>query len=41
MPVVDVRHHKQLTLIVEYGQYADTGDYADWGDAVLISDPVR
>lgn len=41
VPEIDLRGAKQLTLIVDFGQFADVADYADWCDAVLICDPVK
>jgi len=40
IPPVSLRGAKQLTLIVEFGQFADVADYADWCDAVLLLDSV-
>ena len=40
IPVIKLQGHQQLTLVVDYGEFADVLDYADWCDAVLIVDPV-
>lgn len=41
LPEIDLRGAKQLTLIVDFGQFADVSDYANWCDAILICDPVK
>ena len=41
LPKIGLRGGKQLTLLVDFGQYADVSDYADWCDAVLIVDRTR
>ena len=41
IPTVDVRGKKQLTLIVDYGEFGDVLDYANWCDALMIVEPVR
>jgi hypothetical protein len=41
VPKTDLRDAKRLTLLVDFGQFADVSDYADWCDAVLITDQPR
>lgn len=41
LPEIDLRGSKTLTLVVDFGQFADVGDYANWCDALLICDPVQ
>ena len=41
VPEIKLRGVQRLTLIVEFGQFADVADYADWCDAVLILDRAR
>ena len=41
IPVIDVRGKKELTLIVDFGEFADVSDYANWCDAVLVIDAAR
>ncbi|WP_157606275.1 NPCBM/NEW2 domain-containing protein [Schlesneria paludicola] len=36
VPSISLKGRKRLTLIVEFGQYADVSDYADWCDPVLL-----
>lgn len=35
LPVISLAGAKTLTLIVDYGEFADVADFADWGDASL------
>lgn len=39
LPPIPLTGAKTLTLIVEYGEYADVGDLADWCDASLWQTP--
>lgn len=41
IPEVDLRGAKRLTLLVDFGQFADVSDYADWCDAVFILSPSQ
>lgn len=41
VPEIDLRGSKQMTLIVDFGQFADVADYANWCAAVFIVDPHR
>ena len=41
LPSIPLQGGKRLTLIVEYGQFADVADYADWCNAVLIGKSSR
>ncbi len=34
--IVDIRHVKILTLMVDYGEELDLADHADWGGARLL-----
>ncbi len=41
VPELTLQGKKKLTLLVDFGQYADVSDYADWCDAVLIVDSAH
>ena len=38
VPSLSLKGRKRLTLLVDFGQFADVSDYADWCDPVLILD---
>ncbi len=41
IPEINVRGGKRLTLVVDFGQFADVSDHADWCDAVLVTEPPQ
>lgn len=38
-PRIDVRGHRRISLLVEFGERGDVGDLADWCDPMLTRDP--
>jgi hypothetical protein len=41
IPPIKLQGSKRLTLLVDFGQFADVRDYADWCDAVFVLDQPR
>ena len=41
VPEVTLRGSKTMTLLVDFGQFADVSDYADWCDAVFLLERAR
>ena len=41
VPIVPLTGAKTLTLIVEFGEYADVADFADWCDASIWQTPQK